>query len=114
VVDSGWEKYTADILEGHDEVAAWAKNDHLGFQILYLWGGSKRKYVPDFLIRYKSGKTLVLEIKGEDSDQDRAKRVALAQWVEAVNVHGGFGTWAADVAVGEAAMVRDVIDKHAA
>ena len=36
VVDSGWEKYTADILEGHEQVAAWAKNDHLGFQILYL------------------------------------------------------------------------------
>ena len=113
VVDSSWEKYTADILEGHDEVAAWAKNDHLGFQILYLWGGSKRKYVPDFLIRYKSGKTLVLEIKGEDSEQDRAKRVALAQWVEAVNAHGGFGTWAADVVTAEVATVRDAVGRHA-
>jgi type III restriction enzyme len=113
VVDSGWEKYTADILEGHAQVAAWAKNDHLGFQILYLWGGSKRKFVPDFLIRFKSGKTLVLEIKGQDSDQDKAKRVALAQWVEAVNAHGGFGAWASDAAVGEAARVRDVIEVHA-
>jgi type III restriction enzyme len=113
VVDSGWEKYTADILEGHAQVAAWVKNDHLGFQILYLWGGSKRKFVPDFLIRYKSGKTLVLEIKGQDTDQDRAKRVALGQWVEAVNVHGGFGAWVADAVVGEAARVRDVIEAHA-
>ena len=113
VVDSGWEKYTADILEGHPQVAAWAKNDHLGFQVLYLWGGSKRKYVPDFLIRFKSGKTLVLEIKGVDSDQDRAKRVALGQWVEAVNAHGGFGTLASDVVVAEAARVRDVIEAHA-
>lgn len=113
VVDSGWEKYTADILEGHAQVAAWAKNDHLSFQILYLWGGSKRKFVPDFLIRYKSGKTLVLEIKGQDTDQDKAKRVALAQWVDAVNAHGGFGTWAADTVVGEAAGVQDVIGLHA-
>ena len=112
VVDSSWEAYTADILEGHDKVAAWAKNDHLGFQILYLWGGSKRKYVPDFLIRFKSGKTLVLEIKGEDSDQDRAKRIALGQWVEAVNAHGGFGTWAHDVVVAEPAGIHDAIDRH--
>ena len=53
--------------------------------------------IPDFLIRYTSGKTLVLEIKGEDSPQDQARRAALAQWVEAVNVHGGFGTCAWDV-----------------
>lgn len=112
VVDSSWEKYTADMLEGHDDVAAWVKNDHLGFQILYLWGGSKRKYVPDFLIRFKSGKTLVLEIKGEDSDQDRAKRVALAQWVEAVNSHGGFGHWASDLVLAEPSRVRDVINGH--
>jgi len=113
VVDSGWERYAADILEGHAQVAAWAKNDHLGFQVLYLWGGSKRKFVPDFLIRYKSGKTLVLEIKGVDSDQDKAKRAALAQWVNAVNAHGGFGTWAADAVVAEAAGVQDVIGMHA-
>ena len=69
--------------------------------------------MPDFLIRYKSGKTLVLEIKGKDSDQDRAKRVALGQWVDAVNAHGGFGTWAADAVVSEAAGVRDAIDLHA-
>lgn len=94
-------------------MAAWAKNDHLSFQILYLWGGSKRKFVPDFLIRYKSGKTLVLEIKGQDTDQDKAKRVALAQWVDAVNAHGGFGTWAADTVVAEAAGVQDVIGLHA-
>lgn len=56
--------------------------------------------------------TLVLEIKGEDSEQDRAKRGALKQWVEAVNAHGGFGTWACDVVVGEPATARDVIELH--
>ena len=54
--------------------------------------------------------TALLEIKGEDSPQDQAKRAALAQWVQAVNEHGGFGTWAWDVVVGEAAGLRDVID----
>ena len=39
----------------------------------------------------------LLETKGVDSPQDQAKRAALAQWVQAVNEHGGFGTWAWDV-----------------
>ena len=112
VVDSSWEKYAANIAETHPQVAAWAKNEHLGFSILYLWNGSKRKYIPDFLIRYQSGKTLVLEIKGEDSPQDQAKRAALAQWVEAVNTQGGFGIWACDVVEGSAAGMRDALDKH--
>ncbi len=112
VVDSGWEKYAANVVEKHPDVAAWAKNDHLGFHILYLWNGTKRKYVPDFLVRYTSGKTLVLEIKGEDSPQDQAKRRALDQWVQAVNAQRGFGTWAWDVVVGNAAGLQDVIAKH--
>lgn len=113
VVDSGWEKYAANICETHPHVAAWAKNDHLGFSVLYLWNGAKRKYIPDFLVRYQSGKTLVLEVKGQDSAQDRAKRAALQQWVEAVNLHGGFGTWVADVVADSAAGMRDAIDRHA-
>ena len=112
VVDSGWEKYAANVVEKHPKVAAWAKNDHLGFSILYLWNGSKRKYVPDFLVRYASGKTLVLEIKGQDSPQDQAKRAALDQWVKAVNAHGGFGTWVWDVVVGDAAGMQDVVQRH--
>jgi type III restriction enzyme len=112
VVDSGWEKYAANIAETHPKVAAWAKNDHLGFSILYLWNGSKRKYIPDFLIRYQSGKHLVLEVKGQDSAQDQAKRAALDLWVQAVNAHGGFGTWAWDVVVDSAAGMRDAMDRH--
>jgi len=113
VVDSGWEKYAANAVEKHPDVAAWAKNDHLGFHILYLWNGTKRKYVPDFLVRYASGKTLVLEIKGEDSPQDQAKRRALDQWVQAVNAQRGFGNWAWDVVVGSMAGLQDAIAKHA-
>ena len=63
-------------------VSAYAKNDHLGFQIYYLWNGCRRRFVPDFLIRLRNGKTLVLEIKGEDSDQNKAKRSALDAWVQ--------------------------------
>ena len=34
-----------------------------------------------------------LSPKGEDSAKDKAKRDYLDEWVNAVNAHGGFGTW---------------------
>jgi type III restriction enzyme len=52
-----------------------------------------RKYRPDFLVRLKNGDMLVLETKGEDTEQDKAKRRYLEEWCEAVNAHGGFGYW---------------------
>ena len=113
VADSTWEQYTANLLETRDEVIAYAKNDHLGFHIYYLWRGSKRKYIPDFIIRLANGKLLVLEIKGEDSDQNRAKRMALDAWVRAINSRGGFGVWCWDVVKGEPSKVLDVITEHA-
>ena len=59
--------------------------------------GVVRKYRPDFLIRLASGTMLVLEVKGQDSPEDRTKREFLAEWVRAVNEHGGFGRWAWDI-----------------
>ncbi|MBH3359746.1 BPTD_3080 family restriction endonuclease [Pseudomonas guariconensis] len=112
VADSTWEAYTANVLEKRKEVQSFSKNDHLGFNIYYLWRGSKRKFVPDFLIKLANGKQLVLEIKGEDSEQNRAKRMALDAWVRAVNSRGGFGTWCWDVVKGEPAGVDDVIVHH--
>jgi type III restriction enzyme len=54
----------------------------------------------------------VLEIMGMDSDQDRATQDVLAQCVDAVNAHSGFGTWASDVVVGEPAAAMGVIGRH--
>ncbi|MER1941801.1 DEAD/DEAH box helicase family protein [Castellaniella sp. FW104-16D08] len=113
VADSTWEDYAAKRLEASTEVSAYAKNDHLGFQIYYLWRGSKRKYVPDYLVRLANGKMLVLEIKGEDSEQNRKKRLALDAWVQAINTRGGFGVWCWDVVMGEPAQMDDVINHHA-
>ena len=113
VTDSTWEHYTTSLLEKLDVVAAYAKNDHLGFQVYYLWRGSKHKFVPDYLIRLSNNKYLVLEIKGEDSEQNRNKRMALDAWVRAVNARGGFGTWCWDVVKEEPSRVHDVILHHA-
>ena len=91
VYDSTWEASEAFALDRAPEVAAWVKNDHLGFEVLYIHRGVVRKYRPDFLIRFGSGDMLVLETKGRDSEQDQTKRRFLDEWVRAVNTHGGFG-----------------------
>ncbi|MGR3369253.1 MAG: hypothetical protein ACU0CC_09775, partial [Sagittula sp.] len=111
VGDSSWEGHAANLFEKSSEVLSYAKNDHLGFQVQYLWSGSRRRYVPDFLIRYSNGKILALEIKGKDSPQNKAKRSALAEWVKAVNETGGFGTWCWDVAFAPSD-IEDIIARH--
>ena len=97
VYDSTWEASDAFELDHAPDVDAWVKNDHLGFEVFYVHRGVVRKYRPDFLIRLKSGDMLVLETKGQDTPRDRTKRNFLAEWVNAVNAHGGFGRWAWDV-----------------
>ncbi len=113
VGDSAWEGHAANVFEKRDEVLAYAKNDHLGFQIYYMWAGSRRRYVPDFLVRLAGGTILALEIKGTDSPQNKAKRDALNEWVRAINAAGGFGRWAWDVAF-KPGEVQDIVSKHAA
>jgi type III restriction enzyme len=93
VLDSTWESSDAFHLERSEHVQSWVKNDHLGFEIIYIFKGVVHKYWPDFLIRLKSGVHLVLEVKGENDQQAKAKYAALNEWVSAVNQHGGFGTW---------------------
>jgi type III restriction enzyme len=94
VYDSTWEASDAFALDDDsDHVAAWVKNDHLGFEVLYVYRGVVRKYRPDFLVRLVNGDMLVLETKGEDTEQDRVKRRYLDEWTQAVNAHGGFGRW---------------------
>jgi type III restriction enzyme len=87
------------------------KNDHLGFEVHYLFQGGVRKYRPDFLVVLSNGTRLVLEVKGQDTDQDRTKREFLAEWVAAVNEHGGFGRWAAAVSFAPADLT-DLLAKH--
>jgi type III restriction enzyme len=96
VFDSSWEACEAYHLDNNPRVQAWVKNDHLGFDVLYAHRGAIRKYRPDFLVRLTSGAMLVLEVKGEDSEENQAKREFLAEWVRAVNTQGEFGVWACD------------------
>lgn len=96
VYDTTWEAAEAHWLDHRDSerlVAAWARNDHLDFEIRYVFAGGIAKYRPDFLVRLRNGVTLVLEVKGRETERDKAKRDALREWVEAVNADGRFGKW---------------------
>ncbi|NIR60729.1 MAG: hypothetical protein GWO02_15090, partial [Gammaproteobacteria bacterium] len=45
------------------------------------------------LVRLVDGSTLVLEIKGEETEEDRAKHEAATRWEAAVNHWGKLGRW---------------------
>jgi len=106
VYDSTWEASDAFALDDSEAAAAWVKNDHLGFEVLYVYRGVVRKYRPDFVVRLKNGDLLVLETKGQNTEQDRVKRRYLDEWCQAVNAHGGFGQWRSAVS-GSPGEIRD-------
>ncbi len=94
--NKSWEHTVAFYLEDNPNVISYVKNDHLDFSIPYDFFGARHYYYPDFLVRYRTGKkelTVILEVKGYESEQDRQKKVSAERWVKAVNYHGGYGTW---------------------
>ena len=111
VFDSAWEASEAFALDHANEVTAWVKNDHLGFEVVYMHDGVVRKYRPDFLIRLASGDMLVLETKGRERERDKTKRRYLDEWARAVNAHGGFGRWFRDVSTSPDD-VHDILVRH--
>ncbi|MBK5222010.1 MAG: restriction endonuclease, partial [Acidimicrobiia bacterium] len=96
-----WEEIIALRCELHDKVAAYVKNDHLGFEIPYTHKGRSHRYVPDFLVRLVAEpgdvvRTLIVEVSGgQKSPGPTAAKAATARdhWCTAVNNHGGFGRW---------------------
>jgi type III restriction enzyme len=111
VFDSTWEASEAFELDRSEDVVAWVKNDHIGFDVNYVFRGIIHKYYPDFLIKLKNGKTLVLEVKGVDDQQNKTKRQYLDEWVNAVNSDGRFGKWSWDVSF-RTSDIKDKINKH--
>ncbi|MGP6293834.1 DEAD/DEAH box helicase family protein [Caldiplasma sukawensis] len=111
VYDSAWEASESYELDNNDAVVSWAKNDHLGFVISYLYNGVIHSFYPDFLIKLRNGKTLVLEVKGVDDEKNRTKRAALREWIDAVNSDGRFGKWEYDVSF-RPSDIKDIIKRH--
>lgn len=97
VLDSTWENTAAFHLESSEHVLSYAKNDRLEFEILYEFHGTWHRYLPDYLVRVDvldgAPLNVILEVKGLETEQDRAKFAAAQRWVSAINYHGGFGRW---------------------
>jgi type III restriction enzyme len=112
VFESTWESSESFELDRNPQVGAWVKNDHLGFEVQYIYRGVVHKYRPDFIVRFTSGNYLVLETKGKDREKDQTKRRFLDEWVKAINQHGGFNKWSWDVSK-DPADVKDILARHA-
>jgi len=91
-----WESSAAFWIEDAcNEGAAlfYVRNDHLGLAILYEFMNIEHVYHPDFLVRLPDESTLLLEIKGYEDEQMRAKHAAARRWIEAVSNWGRMGKW---------------------
>lgn len=93
VHDSTWEYNAAFNLNRHPNVKAWTKNDHLNFEIPYMFQGIVHKYRPDYLVTLMDNSYLIVEVKGIPTQQDQVKWEYLREWIQAVNEYGGFGKW---------------------
>lgn len=88
-----WEQSAAFRLEQSPHVVCYARNDHLEFNIPYEYLGVSHAYEPDYIVRLANGLNVILEVKGYEDDQDKAKHQAARRWVDAVNNWGKLGKW---------------------
>jgi len=89
-----WEQAAVFRLElAKDVVVCYARNDHLELTVPYEYFGISHAYVPDFVVKLVNALLVMVEIKGHEDDQDRAKHQAARRWVAAVNHWGKLGHW---------------------
>jgi type III restriction enzyme len=99
ITDQDWEAKFAQMLDEHPDVASYAKNHNLGFEVPYTRGGEPHVYRPDFLVRLKAASnettiTVVVEIKGfRGHDAMLKAETTNNKWIPAVNRLGNFGQW---------------------
>ncbi len=89
-----WENSATFKLEqARNAVKFYVRNDHLGLLIPYEYQQIDHSYEPDFLVRLTNEMTVLVEIKGFEDDQTKAKHSAARRWVAAVNNWGQLGAW---------------------
>jgi type III restriction enzyme len=99
-----WEQILTLEAERHPRVAAYVKNENLGFEIPYVLDGLSYHFEPDFILRLKptvsddTQRILIVETSGslkreKEHRKTDQKAADARKWVAAVNNHGGFGRW---------------------
>jgi type III restriction enzyme len=73
------------------------KNHQIGFEIAYSFKGIIHKFRSRLSSSAHQRQNADFEVKGQSDQQQQTKREFLSEWVRAVNWHGGFGEWTADV-----------------
>lgn len=79
---SGWEHTVALYLDQDPNVLSY---EYESINIRYAIAGKYRTYTPDFLILYKDGKKVIVEVKRADKLTDRkviAKATATRKWLK--------------------------------
>ncbi len=101
ILDSGWEGELCRVVEGHDRVRAYVKNQGLGLEVPYRHGSENRTYIPDFVVLIDDGRGdddllhVVIEIKGYRGEDAKEKKQTMeTYWVPAVNHTKTHGRWA--------------------
>ena len=112
-----WEEDAIEMLEDFDFVEAFTPNDqHVGLNVPYEYQEQRHVYVPDFVVRLRNKKLVMLEIKGRGGeiwapDRVLAKNTAARKWVAAVNNNGRFDTWEFEICR-NLAKLRGALAKH--
>jgi hypothetical protein len=79
---SGWEYTVALYLDQNPDVLSY---EYESIIIRYAIAGRYRNYTPDFLVLYKTGKKVIVEVKRADKLTDRkviAKATATRKWLK--------------------------------
>lgn len=99
ILDSGWEGEFCRVLESHNKVLRYVKNQGLGLEVPYKYGAEKRTYIPDFIVVVDDGQddplNIIVEIKGYRREDAKVKKSTMeTYWVPGVNNLKRFGRWA--------------------
>jgi type III restriction enzyme len=87
VGDSGLELEFAAFLDSATDVESFAKNYlAIKFKLDYVTAdGGIGNYYPDFLVKMKDGRVVIVEVKGQEDVEVEPKMMRLGQWIEDVN-----------------------------
>jgi len=90
-----WEQSAHFTLDSpdNDMIVSFVRNDHLEFTIPYEYEGVPLHYEPDFIVKLRNGVNLILEIKGYEDNQTKAKHQGAHKWISAANNWGKLGRW---------------------
>ena len=99
VIDSTDERSAVDSLEELSFVESFTPNDrNVGVAIPYDYLDTQHRYEPDFIVKLRGGRHVLLEIKGlkgeiHDPDRVEAKSAAAEKWARAVSNANSYGEW---------------------